>query len=184
FRGKGVAPAFVEGVLTPQAGATPFPLRIAGARRARLRGGCRLGVGGGLGVGGLGGVAGEVALAVLLEVGFVPAAAGEAEAGGGDLALDRGLAAGGAGVGIGVGELLQPVELVAAGVAGEGIDRHARYSGAPGATFKVSAMHERSSLSLLAALLIRLGLLGAGWFAAQGMARLKTQDRYVIVKGS
>ena len=45
-------------------------------------------------------------------------------------------------------------------------------------------MHERSNLSLLAALLIGLGLLGAGWFAAQGMARLKTQDRYVIVKGS
>lgn len=38
--------------------------------------------------------------------------------------------------------------------------------------------------SVLAAALIALGLALAGWFAAQGMARLKTQDRYVIVKGS
>ena len=38
--------------------------------------------------------------------------------------------------------------------------------------------------SILAAGLLALGLLGAGWFAAQGMARLKTQDRYVTVKGS
>jgi len=44
------------------------------------------------------------------------------------------------------------------------------FSGSPGA--------------VLAALLLALGLLGAGWFAAQGMARLKTQDRYVTVKGS
>lgn len=37
---------------------------------------------------------------------------------------------------------------------------------------------------VLAALLLALGLAVAGWFAAQGMARLKTQDRYVTVKGS
>ena len=37
---------------------------------------------------------------------------------------------------------------------------------------------------VLAAALVAFGLALAGWFAAQGMARLKTQDRYVIVKGS
>ncbi|WP_240097558.1 SIMPL domain-containing protein [Thermomonas flagellata] len=36
----------------------------------------------------------------------------------------------------------------------------------------------------LAALLIALGLVGAGWFAARGMAALRTADRYVTVKGS
>lgn len=36
----------------------------------------------------------------------------------------------------------------------------------------------------LAALLIALGLVGAGWLGAQGLARLRTQDRYVTVKGS
>ena len=45
-------------------------------------------------------------------------------------------------------------------------------------------MSDHGSRSILAALLIGLGLLGAGWFAAQGMARLKTADRYVTVKGS
>ena len=46
---------------------------------------------------------------------------------------------------------------------------------------------DRRSLStplVLVAALIALGLAAAGWFAAQGMARLKTQDRYVTVKGS
>lgn len=38
--------------------------------------------------------------------------------------------------------------------------------------------------SIVAAALIAVGLALAGWFAAQGMARLKTQDRYVVVKGS
>jgi len=45
-------------------------------------------------------------------------------------------------------------------------------------------MSDHRSRSILAALLVGLGLLGAGWFAAQGMARLKTADRYVTVKGS
>lgn len=38
--------------------------------------------------------------------------------------------------------------------------------------------------SLLAAVVVATGLAAAGWFAAQGMARLKTQDRFVTVKGS
>jgi len=37
---------------------------------------------------------------------------------------------------------------------------------------------------VLAGLMVALGLATAGWFAGQGMARLKTQDRFVTVKGS
>ena len=37
---------------------------------------------------------------------------------------------------------------------------------------------------LLAAIVLAIGLVGAGWFAAQGMAQLRTADRYVTVKGS
>ena len=45
-------------------------------------------------------------------------------------------------------------------------------------------MSSQPPVSPFTALLLALGLLGAGWFAAQGMARLKTQDRFVTVKGS
>lgn len=45
-------------------------------------------------------------------------------------------------------------------------------------------MSDLAPRSLLSALLIALGLVGAGWFVAQGMARLKTADRFVTVKGS
>ena len=38
--------------------------------------------------------------------------------------------------------------------------------------------------NLIAALLVAVGLAAAGWFAAQGMARLRTADRFVTVKGS
>ena len=38
--------------------------------------------------------------------------------------------------------------------------------------------------TVLAAAVIALGLAGAGWFASQGMAHLRTADRYVTVKGS
>lgn len=37
---------------------------------------------------------------------------------------------------------------------------------------------------VLAAIVIALGLAAAGWFAAQGMAHLRTADRFVTVKGS
>jgi len=38
--------------------------------------------------------------------------------------------------------------------------------------------------NIFAAALIAAGLAGAGWFAAQGMAHLRTADRFVTVKGS
>jgi hypothetical protein len=41
-----------------------------------------------------------------------------------------------------------------------------------------------SPRSIIAALLVALGLVGAGWFAARGMANLRSADRYVTVKGS
>ena len=40
------------------------------------------------------------------------------------------------------------------------------------------------SRPVLAAIVIALGLAGAGWLAANGMARLRTADRFVTVKGS
>src|SRR5690606_3354926 len=69
---------------------------------------------------------GEVALAVavLLEVGLVPAATGEAERRRGQGALHRGGAAGRAGIRIRVGKLLQAVEAVAALLAAVRIDGH------------------------------------------------------------
>jgi len=45
-------------------------------------------------------------------------------------------------------------------------------------------MSTPSPRSVLAAAVLALGLVGAGWFAARGMAHLKTADRYVTVKGS
>lgn len=45
-------------------------------------------------------------------------------------------------------------------------------------------MTERRTSFLIAALLLALGILGAGWFASRGLVAIKTQDRYVTVKGS
>ena len=46
-------------------------------------------------------------------------------------------------------------------------------------------MTGRTSISLvLAATLVSAGLLGAGCFAGNGMAKLRTDDRFVTVKGS
>src|SRR5690606_32653456 len=64
-------------------------------------------------------------LAVLLEVGLVPAAAGEAERRRGQLAPHPALGAAGRARGrVRVGELLQAVELMAAGGAAERVDGH------------------------------------------------------------
>ena len=43
---------------------------------------------------------------------------------------------------------------------------------------------EISTRSIIAAALISVGLIGAGFFAARGMQQLRTGDRYVTVKGS
>lgn len=40
-----------------------------------------------------------------------------------------------------------------------------------------------SSASVLASLLIAAGLATGGWFAGQGLAKFRTDDRYVVVKG-
>lgn len=42
----------------------------------------------------------------------------------------------------------------------------------------------RGLATILAAVVLAAGLLGAGWFAGQGMAKLRTDDRFVTVKGS
>src|SRR5690606_18828816 len=62
--------------------------------------------------------------------GLVPAAAGQAELRGGQLAVHPAFrAAGRAGGGVGIGQFLQSVEGMPAGIAGEGVDRHARGRG-------------------------------------------------------
>src|SRR5690606_28507065 len=189
YGAAGNSPSLYVGAAAAAIRVSRLPPLLRGVRRLR---GDRLRVGR-LRLGGrLGGVAGQVALAVLLEVGLVPAATGQAEAGRGNLALDRRGAAGGAGIGVRIGKLLQAVERVPAGVAGEGIDRHAAILGAAQAQSSRSrtdhlpgaVMSDRHSISTLAALLIALGVLGAGWFASRGLVAIKTQDRYVTVKGS
>ena len=45
------------------------------------------------------------------------------------------------------------------------------------------ASGNRPSLSIPAALLLALGVAAAGWFTFQGLMKLRTQDRYVTVKG-
>lgn len=45
-------------------------------------------------------------------------------------------------------------------------------------------MQDRSFASIIAALLLALGIVVAGWFASRGLVAIKTQDRYVVVKGS
>ncbi len=43
---------------------------------------------------------------------------------------------------------------------------------------------DRPVVTVLAAIVVALGLVAAGWFAGRGMVQLRTGDRYVIVKGS
>lgn len=45
-------------------------------------------------------------------------------------------------------------------------------------------MTPRPSLQILAAALLAVGFIGAGWLAGRGMQQLRTGDRYVTVKGS
>jgi len=45
-------------------------------------------------------------------------------------------------------------------------------------------MREDRPRNVVAALLLAAGLAAAGWLGAQGLARLRTEDRYVTVKGS
>ena len=45
-------------------------------------------------------------------------------------------------------------------------------------------MSDRNALSTLAAVVLALGVIVAGWHVGQGLVKIKTQDRYVTVKGS
>ena len=45
-------------------------------------------------------------------------------------------------------------------------------------------MTPRPTLQILAAALLAVGFIGAGWLAGRGMQQLRTGDRYVTVKGS
>ncbi|MGI8561213.1 MAG: SIMPL domain-containing protein [Luteimonas sp.] len=42
----------------------------------------------------------------------------------------------------------------------------------------------RPAITVVAAAVLALGLVAAGWFAARGLTQLRTGDRYVVVKGS
>ena len=45
-------------------------------------------------------------------------------------------------------------------------------------------MSDRNALSTLAAVVLALGVIVAGWHVGQGLVKIKTQDRFVTVKGS
>ena len=45
-------------------------------------------------------------------------------------------------------------------------------------------MSDRNVLSSFAAVVLALGVLFAGWNIGQGLVKIKTQDRFVTVKGS
>src|SRR6185312_12763816 len=66
----------------------------------------------------------ELLLAVLLEIGLVPAAAGQAERRRTDPAVQFGCRAGGADGGIGIGQLLQAIKTMAAAAAFKFVDGH------------------------------------------------------------